>query len=151
MSNAKIFALFSIFWAIFGVTPMQRRPPVEAVVSWDVEFFTSGVSDAGNRMMVPIAPTQTILRSDATCNQTFVAGVDPIVDPTQLYIPDPSNAGKYCIATLNLTSVPPISTIVLTVAARGATTTSPRSAPSNVFEHTAPAAPPTAPAAPRVK
>lgn len=109
----------------------------EAVVSWDVRIFLSGVNpDTG----MPVQVT-TYLKSTSRCNQAKVPSPgDPVVNPTRIVLDDPDTlpvASRDCIlgpnASGNLSALPFGFAYVAVAVANGATLTSTRSAASNPF------------------
>lgn len=120
----------------------------EAVVSWDIEFWSLGVTPGSGSSINGI---QSFPKSGATCDLSpTIAPVLPVVNPTEISLEDPNIPGRDCILGFTqssgvLAALPLGVGITATARARGATLISSRSAASNPFSRVTTTVAPTTP------
>lgn len=134
---------------LLGIGSMaQAQTVTEPVVSWDVEFWSLGVTPGSGSSINGI---QSFAKTGATCDlPPTPAPVLPVVNPTEISLEDPNLPGRDCILGFTqssgvLAALPLGVGITATARARGATLISPRSAASNPFSRVTVVAAPTTP------
>jgi concanavalin A-like lectin/glucanase superfamily protein len=128
-------------------TPVDTA--VEAVVSWDLEVMTRD----GGPESTPIA-IGNFPKSGALCDlMEAAAPATPVVNPTLARVTDPEHAGRECELVIEsfILGLPVGTGYTSAARAKGATSTSGRSAASNPFDRVAVVKPPATPGDPVVK
>jgi hypothetical protein len=108
----------------------------EPVVSWDLEVWPKGTTPAGG----PLTSAANFLRSAAACNlATLPPPVGTVTNPSKARFADPDLPTRECELTIQtfVSSLPVALGYTATLRARGATTQSDRSGPSNAFDRVA--------------
>lgn len=143
----RIYIVLMAAILLVGPARLQAQEVKQEVVSWQVQFLAAGADPVTG---TPVQ-TATFNRADSLCGQPAVpVPSGTVVNPTEIRVADPADTTKDCILGPNasgaLISVPLGNGYVVVVVARGATTVSARSAPSNPFDRALIMVPPNVPA-----